>query len=147
MLGARERFARPPVIGNLVIVPLREHGNLGVEREHVFVEQVVFVVSAELGQRFRRLRFVLGNDIPPHLPVRHLLFCRDRRVGVDGVTVVDEKVRAILQHGRVGAHAAARLIDAPALSGGVARPHKTDRAPVVRRGTETADFWFAGNSR
>src|SRR5215467_13282376 len=55
VLGARERLSRPPVIGNLVIVPLGEHRNPGVEREHVLVEQVVFVVAAKFGQRFRRL--------------------------------------------------------------------------------------------
>jgi len=55
VLGAGERLSRPPVVGNLVVVPLGEHRNFSVEREHVLVEQVVFVVAAEFGERFRRL--------------------------------------------------------------------------------------------
>src|SRR4029079_452777 len=66
MLGARQWFARPPVVGYLVIVPWREHRNLCVERAQILVEQIVFVVAAKLSERFGRFRLVLGDDVLPH---------------------------------------------------------------------------------
>ncbi len=56
-----------------------------------------------------------------------------------------KKSGRLLQHGRVGAHAAARLVDAPALPGGVARPderHWSGGRPArcgSARSTELAD--------
>jgi hypothetical protein len=44
-----------------VIVPLRENRHLGIEGEHVLVEQIVFVVTAELGERLRGLGLFLGH--------------------------------------------------------------------------------------
>ncbi len=44
-------------------------------------------------------------------------------------------------------HAAARLVDAPALARSVARPHERDRAPVGRRGAKTAADRLARNRR
>ncbi len=41
---------RRPVVGDLVIVPLREQGDGGVEGAKALVEPVVFVVAAELGE-------------------------------------------------------------------------------------------------
>src|SRR5262249_35363060 len=52
---------------------------------------------------------------------------------------MDEEVRSVAQHGRIGAHAAARLVDPPALAGLVARPGERDRPPVARRGAKAAD--------
>ena len=146
VLGARQRLARPPVVGDLVIVPLREHRDLGVEREQVLVEQIVFVVAAEFGQRLGRLRFLLGDDVLPDLAVRQLAPRPPAAVGVDGVAGVDEEIRPVVAHGRVGAHAAARVVDAPALAGGVARPDERDRAPVARRGAKAADHRLARRS-
>src|SRR5262249_26883241 len=103
MLGAGQRLARPPIVAHLVIVPLREDGDFGVEGTHVLVEQIVFVVAAELGQRLRWLRLFLEYDVFPDLAVRHFLLGEDRAVGVDGVAVVDEEIRAVAQHGGVGA--------------------------------------------
>ena len=60
---------------------------------------------------------------------------------------MDEEIRPVAQHGRVGAHAAARLVDAPALAGGIARPDERDRAPVGRRGAKTADHRLADDGR
>ncbi len=91
-LRTRDRFARPPVVQHLVIVPLREDRDLGVEREHVLVEQIVFVVAAEFGERLGRLGLVLGDDVLPDLAVGHLLLGDDRAVGVDVVAAVDEEV-------------------------------------------------------
>ena len=51
------------------------------------------------------------------------------------------------QHGGVGAHAAARLVDAPALARGIARPHERHRAPLVRRGAEASDQRLAHHRR
>ena len=124
VLGARQRLARPPIVGHLVIIPLCEDRHLGIERAHVRVEQIVFVVAAELGERFRGFRLFLDHDVFPDLAVRHFLLREDWTVGVDIVAAVDEEIRPIAQHGGVGAHAAARLVDAPALPGGVARPQE-----------------------
>ena len=44
-------------------------------------------------------------------------------------------------------HAAARLVDAPALPGGVARPGEGDGPPVRRRGAEAPDDRLAGDRR
>ena len=60
---------------------------------------------------------------------------------------MDEEVRAVGEHRGVGAHAAARLVDAPALAGGVARPHERDRAPLGRRGAEVPDHRLAEDGR
>ena len=46
-------LARPPVIGDLVVVPLREDWNLGVELPQILVEQIVFVIAAIIGERLR----------------------------------------------------------------------------------------------
>jgi hypothetical protein len=51
---------------------------------------------------------------------------------------VNEEVGPILAHGGEGAHAAACDIDAPTLTGGVARPHERDRAPQVGGGAKTS---------
>jgi hypothetical protein len=45
MLAAGERLARPPIVEDLVVVPLRDRGDLGIEREQVLVEQIVFPVA------------------------------------------------------------------------------------------------------
>ncbi len=147
VLGAGQQLARPPIVGHLVVVPLREDRHLGIEGEQVPVEQIVLVVGAELGQRLRRLGLFLQHDVLPDLAVGHLLFGQDRAVGVNIVAAVDEEVGPVAQHGRVGAHAAARFVDAPALPGGIARPHERDRALVARRGAKAARHRFADNGR
>jgi hypothetical protein len=143
VLGAGERLAGPPIVAHFVIVPLREDRHFGTEGEYVPVEQVVLVVAAELGKRLRHLRLFLGHDVFPDFPVRHFLLGVDRAVGINGIAVVNEEVGAVAQHGRIGAHAAARLVDAPALAGGVARPYERDRAPVARRGAKAAGHALA----
>src|SRR5262249_3772744 len=40
VLGAGERLARPPIVEHLVVVPLRDRGDLGIEREQVLVEEI-----------------------------------------------------------------------------------------------------------
>src|SRR5215468_973813 len=57
---------------------------------------------------------------------------------VDVVAIVDEKIRPVLSHRRIGTHPAARLVDAPALSSGVAGPHEADGASIAQRSAETA---------
>ena len=141
------RFARPPIVENFVIVPLREHRDFGVERAEILVEQVVFIVAAEFCERLGRLRLVFGNDVLPDLAVRHFLLGVDRPVGIDVVAVVNEKIRLVLEDSGVSAHAAARLVDTPALADGIARPHEADRALVARRGAEAANHRLAGNGR
>ena len=58
-----------------------------------------------------------------------------------------KKSGRLLQHGRVGAHAAARFVDAPALARGVAGPDEGHRAGVARRRAEAPDLRFARNGR
>jgi hypothetical protein len=136
-------LARPPGVGDLVVVPLREHRHLGVESAHVRVEKIVFVVAAVVGDRCRDPRLFLGDDILPRFAVRQLQFAFDRAVGIDAVAGMDEEVRPALQHCRIGAHAAARLVDAPALARGVTGPDERHRAPVVRSRAEAPDLRFA----
>ena len=147
VLGAGQRLARPPVVGDLVIVPLREDRHLGIEREHVPVHEIVFVVAAELGERLRRLGLVLGDHVLPDLAVSHLHLGDDRAIGVNVVAAMDEEIRPVAQHGGVGAHAAACLVDAPALAGGIARPDERDGAPVGRRAAKPACHRLADDGR
>ena len=147
MLRARERLTRPPVVGDFVIVPLREDRNLAIEREHVLIEQIVFVVATELRQRLGRLGLVFGHDIAPELAVGHLLLGRDRTIGIDVIAVVDEKIGLVAQHGRVGTHPAARFVDPPALPSGVARPDERQRSSVRGGGTEMTHDGLADDGR
>ena len=66
------RLARTPVVGDFVIIPLRKQRHLGIEREQILVEQVVFVVAAKLRERLGDLGFLLGHDVLPHASVRQL---------------------------------------------------------------------------
>ena len=65
MFGAGERLPRPPVVGNLMVVPLPEDRHFRVERAHILVEQIVFVVAAELGQRLGGLRLLFRYEVFP----------------------------------------------------------------------------------
>jgi hypothetical protein len=141
------QLPRTPVVAHLVIVPLGEHRHLGVEGAQVRVEQIVFVVAAEVGERLGDPRFLVGHQIAPDLAVGHRLTGADRAVRVDGVTRMDEEVGLVGEHGRIRAHAAARLVDAPALARGVARPHERDRLRLARRGAQPSDRRLAENCR
>ncbi len=138
-----KRLARAPVIGDLVIVPLREHRHLGIECPHISVEQIVFVIAAKVRERARNLGLLLGDQVPPHRSVRKLALRRDRTIGVDVVAAMDEEIGPSFQHGRIGAHAAARFIDAPTAAGGIARPDEGHAAPFPWRGTKVPDVLLA----
>jgi hypothetical protein len=60
---------------------------------------------------------------------------------------VDEEIRPVVEHRRVGPHSAARFVDAPALPRRIARPEKRNGTPVVRGGAEMADLTLADNVR
>ena len=120
VVGAERR----PVVGHLMIVPLREHRYLRVERAHVFVEQIVFVIAAKLGERVCDGGFFLGDDVAPDSAVRQFQFGRHGTIGIDVIAGVDEKIRAVVEHGAIGPHAAAGRVDTPALACGIARPDK-----------------------
>ena len=122
---------RRPVIGHLMIVPLRQHRHLCVEGAQILVEQIVFVVAAKLREAVGDGGFLFGDDIAPDFPVRQLQFGRNRTIGIDVIAAMNEEIRTVLQHGPVGAHAAAGGIDAPALPRGIARPDKRYRAFVA----------------
>ena len=80
----------------------------------------------------------LGDEVPPDLAVGELHLGRQHQIRIDVIAGMDEEVRPGAQHGRIGAHAAARLVDPPALAGLVARPGERDRPPVARRGAKAA---------
>jgi len=108
-----------------VIVPLREHWNLRVEGAQIVVEQIVFIVAAELLQTVRDDGFFLRDDVPPERAVRQFQFRWHRAIGIDVIAGMNEEVRAVFQHGPVGPHAAAGGIDAPALARGNRRTRRT----------------------
>src|SRR4051812_17103977 len=99
-----------------MVVPLRKHWDFGVEGAKAFVEPVVFVVAAKLGQAVRGDGFFLRDDIAPDLAVRKFQLGRYRTVGIDVIAGMDEEVRAAVTHGSVGSQSSARGIDAPALA-------------------------------
>ena len=141
--GVVDGADRRPVIGHLVVVPLRQHRHLRVEGAQIVVEQVVFVIATELLEAVRDHGFFLGYDVPPDAAIRQFQLRRHRTIGVDVIAGVDEEIRTVVEHGFVGPHAAARGIDAPALPRGIARPDKRYRASVRRRGPEMSDLRFA----
>ena len=122
MLGAGERLARPPIVEDLVVVPLRDRRDLGIEREQVLVEQIVFPVAAVVVEGLGYVGLFLGDEVPPDLAVGELHIGRQHQIRIDVIAGMDEEVRPVAQHGRIGAHAAARLVDPPALAGLIARP-------------------------
>jgi hypothetical protein len=115
-----DRHSRAPVVGDLVIVPLRQHRNLGIERAQVAIEQIVFVVAAKIRERPGDPRLFLGDEVSPDPAVGKLALGGERAIGVDVVTRMDEKVGPRSRHGRIGARPAAGLVDPP--PGSVARP-------------------------
>src|SRR5262249_42799934 len=120
--------------------------HFGIERQDILIEQVIFEIAAKFVERLGGLRLLDGDEILPDFAIRHFLLGRHRIVGVDVVAIVDEEIRLVLAHRRIGTHAAARLVDAPALSGGVAGPHEADRASIAWRSAETADGRLADNT-
>ena len=136
---AVERFAGPPVLHDFVIVPLRKDRHFGIEIPQVRVEEVVFVVAAIVVEVCCNLALFFGDDISPCLAIWQRLLSRYCAVRVNAVTAMDKKVRPIVQHRPVCAHAAARKIDTPALARGVARPHERNRASISRRSPKASD--------
>jgi len=123
-----------------MIVPLRQHRHLRIEGAKIAVEQVVFIIAAELREAMGDRGFLFRHDVAPDFPVRQLQFGRDRTIGVDMIAGMNEKIRTVFEHGAVGSHAAAGSIDAPALSRGVTRPGKGYRTFVCWRGPEMTDL-------
>jgi hypothetical protein len=147
MLGAGEGLARPPIVEDLMVVPLRNGRDIGIERDQVLVEQIVFPVAAVVVEGFGYMGLFLGDEIPPDLAVGELDLGRQHHIRIDVVARMDEEVRPVAQHGRIGAHAAARLVDAPALAGLIARPAERNRTAVARRGAKAAHHRLADDRR
>jgi hypothetical protein len=118
-----------------------------MEGTKIVVEQVVFVVAAKLVEAVGDDGFFLGHDIAPDRAVRQLQFGLHRTIGIDVVAGMDEKIRAVVQHGAVGTHAAAGGIDAPALPCGIAGPDERYRTPFGGRGAEMPGMGFAREPR
>ncbi len=93
-------------------------------------------------QGFGHLGDFLGDDVPPYSPVLLSHACGNGgAVGVNGVARVDEEIGLRSVHGFVAPHAAEFLVDAPALTGGVAGPH--EGLPVRRRTAASARVFSA----
>jgi hypothetical protein len=127
-----------PVVGDLVVVPLGEHGHLGIEASQRLVHQVVAVLAAELVQGLGHLGLGGGGQVAPYAAVGQRHLGGDRAVRVDRVAGVDEEVGANAAHGVVDAHAAELRIDPPTLTGGIAAPDEAHVAASARRGDEAA---------
>ena len=63
VLGTGEVLARPPVVADLVVVPLRQHRDFGVERQEIAIQEIVFVVAAVLREHLGGPRLFLGDEI------------------------------------------------------------------------------------
>ncbi len=129
-----------------MIVPLPDLRHLGIEAAHVFVEQVVAVVAAIFIEGLRDFALGFGGDIAPDAAVFNSQLRGHRAVGVDGVAAVNKEVRQTQAHGFVDAHAADVRVDAEALADGIAAPHKTNVAALLRHAAQVAEPRLAGDA-
>src|SRR5213076_2831848 len=104
-------------------------------------------IAAKFVEPFGHLGFLFSDEILPHFAVRQLLLGGNWAVGIDAVAAMNEEIGPAPAHGRIAAHAAARLVDAPALARSIARPHEGDRAPIARRRAEMPDLRRAHERR
>src|SRR5262249_29282919 len=126
-----------------MIVPLGEYRHFGIERPHISVEQIIFVIAAKLRERAGNPSLLFGDDVLPHLSIRKLALRWDRAIRIDVVAAMDEEIGPTPRHGRIGAHAAPGFVDAPAAAGGIARPHEGYAAPFSRRRAKAPDLRLA----
>ena len=91
-----------------------------------------------LGQGLGDLGLLVDHQVLPLGAVGQVDLGLQRAVGIDGVAAMDEEIGLVLEHGGVGLHAAAALVDAPALPRGVAGPGEGDIAQIGGRGAEAA---------
>ena len=115
------------VVGDLVVVPLPDLGDLAAQGAHVGVHEVVAVAAPEFVQRLGHLGDLGRDQVLPQRAVAQLHLRGDGAVGIDGVAAVQEHVGVGPAHGLVDAHAAKGLVDAEALACGVAAPHQAQR--------------------
>nr|GEU28582.1 hypothetical protein [Tanacetum cinerariifolium] len=145
----RNAFFRVPCIGrqilggavvirHFVIVPLPDLRHLGGELAEVRIEHIVGMAATVFLQRFRDLAHFFRDDIAPDLAVFRGHLGKDGAVGINGVAVVDEKVRIAQAHRFIDFHAAKIGVDAPALAALVAAPVKAHGPGAIgrRRGPE-----------
>ena len=127
-----------PVVHHVVVVPLRDGRNRGVECLRVRVVQVVGVVPAELLQGLGHLPLGRGDQVPPDGPVVEGDRLDQRIVRVDEVAGVDEQVRLVARHRFVQAQAAEVRVEPPSLADRVAGPAQRQLAPRPGRRAEAA---------
>ena len=138
---AGQVLAGRPVVDDLVVVPLKQRRHHGRHGLRVLIHLVVFPAAAEFVQRLGDLADLIGqHGVAPDAAL-DLDLVLHRAVGIDGVAGMDEKIGLMRGHGGIGAHAL--VIDAPTLTGGIARPDEPDVAAGGRRGAELADDRFA----
>src|SRR5262245_35334606 len=113
-----------------MVIPLDQLGYLGIEAAYVFIQQIVDVVAAELGERLGDLGLFRDEDILPERAVFELDFCLHRIIGIDVVAAMDEKIRLQTAHLVVNPHATPLWIDAPPLASGIPAPDKGDVAAL-----------------
>ena len=136
---AVELQPREPVVHDLVVVPLGDHGHRRVEAARVVVEEVVREVAPEFVERLGDLCLGVGDKVPPDRSVVEDHLGDQRLVGVDHVAGVDEHVRLGPPQGLEHPDAPAVDVDAPSLSDGVARERDPDRSQpsTLRAGSRT----------
>src|SRR5262245_5931637 len=126
-----------------MVIPLDQLGYLGIEAAYVFIQQIVDVVAAELGERLGDLGLFRDDDILPERAVFEFDFCLHRIIGIDVVATVDEKIRLQTAHLVVNPHPAPLWIDAPPLACGIPTPYKGDVAALGWCRAEMAQGWSA----
>ena len=120
-----------------MVVPLPDLHHFAVEAANIGIELVVAIVAAELLERLGHLALFFGEHIvAPSAAVGQFHLGLDRAVGIDRVAGMNEEVGIALAHGLIDAHAAEGGVDAPALTGGVARPQEADIAGAIGGGAK-----------
>ncbi len=141
-----EDLAGIPVVAGLVVVPLRDRRDVGVQRPDVGVLQDVALPAAELLERLGDLLDAVADQVAPDVTALLLDGRRDLEVGVDRVAAVHEQVGLGPVDRGVRREPAELLVDPEALAAGVARPHQRGGRRVDRRGAEADPLGLAGGA-
>ena len=99
-----------------MIVPLRDRGNLGIERKQILVQKIVFPITAKFCEGLRGLRLFFDQQVLPDFTIWQLDLRLKRDIGVDVIAGMEEKVGPVSEHSDVSPHAAACLVDPPPLA-------------------------------
>ena len=141
-----EELAGIPVVAGLVVVPLRDRRDVGIQRTDVRVLQDVALPAAELVERLGDLLDAVGDQVAPDVTALLLDGRGDLEVGVDRVPAVHEQVGVGPVDRGVRREPAELLVDPEPLPAGVARPGQRGGGRVDRRGAEADPLGLAGGA-